>query len=75
MIKNKEIRGFLFKRRFFYIGWLIIKHDISTLYADSNPYMTIGPDMEVGYVTFGLTKNSVLRRLAKKAKKLKGETE
>ena len=73
MNQNKitDILGYCFKRRFLYIGWLVVKRETTMLYADNNPYMTIAPDMEVAYLTFGLTTNSVLNKLRKKAMKLK----
>ena len=70
---QSNILGFIFKRRFLWIGWLMVKREMTMLYADNNPYTTMQPDMEVTYVTFGLTEKSVIRRLTKKAKKLKGE--
>lgn len=74
MNETINIMGYIFKRKFFYIGWLVVKRGMTMLYADNNPYMTMKPEMEVEYVTFGLTSKSVTRRLTKKAKKLKGET-
>lgn len=71
--KISNILAFTFKRQLFWIGWLVVKREMSMLYADNNPYMTMAPEMEVAYVTFGLSKKSAMRRLAKKAKKLKGE--
>lgn len=73
MSKTGNILGFIFKRRFLWIGWLMVKREMTMLYADNNPYMTMQPDMEVSYVTFGFSQKSVMRRLTKKAEKLKGE--
>lgn len=69
---NSEIRGYCFKRRLLWIGWLVVKNKQTMLYADNNPYMTIGPEMEVRYLVFGLTQKSVMKKLTKKAEKLFG---
>ena len=68
-----KIRGYCFKRRIIWFGWLIVESETrTTLYADNKPYMTIGPDLEVRYLVFGLTEKSVRKKLVKKAKKLRG---
>lgn len=59
-----DIRVFIFKRKFFWIGWILKKNtETVPLYYDSTPSIEIYPESTIEYVTLGLSYKNVFKRL------------
>lgn len=70
MNKDIKARAYCFNHKFLWIGWIIVQRGPkSFLYADNSPYMTLENELNMEYVTFGLSKKSVMKRLEKYIKK------
>ena len=61
-----KIRGYCYKKWFFYIGWVIATCDGQRVfYYDNNPTCILQSDPGVVYLTLGLTQKSVMNRMSK----------
>lgn len=72
-----KIIAYLYKRRFYYIGWVMRRIDIEspTLYYDNNPRVTLYSENKVKRVIFGFRKKRVEAKLGKYALRLKEKEE
>lgn len=64
------VNGYVFKRWFIYIGWVILyKPDEPPLYADNIKTTTIHNEYELPCMVIGLTQKRVIRKLSKHLEK------
>lgn len=65
-----KIRGYCYKKWFFYIGWIIVTcEEQPVFYYDNNPTCILRSDPGVVYLTCGLTQKSVMNRMSKTCNK------
>lgn len=62
-------RGYVFKKGFLWVGWIIVLHDSAEYYYDDSPYLTLHSDPGLVYLTFGFTEKSVRKRMGKVCEK------
>lgn len=68
---NNNIRGYVFSKGFIWIGWILVKREQEPiLYSDNIPYTTLKSDLNVEYLTLGISKKRVMKRIEKHGKKL-----
>lgn len=62
--------GYVFKRWFIYIGWIVLyRPNEPTLYADNIKTETIHNEYELSCMVMGLTQKGVIRKLSKHLEK------
>lgn len=59
-----KLKGYMYKKGFVWIGWLI-RERRETLYYDNKP-LEMPIDDDVVYLTFGFNKAAVMERIIKK---------
>ena len=71
---NNEIKMniYLYKRKLLWIGNIVIRNQKQTFYYDNSPVVNVRPETEVKYVTIGLTKKGVFKRLKRRAYRILG---
>lgn len=61
-----EMSVYCYKKWFFYIGWFVVKcKDKKTFYYHNNSVTTVESDPGVVYLTFSLTKKSIINKMIK----------
>lgn len=73
---DEEMRCYIFSYGFLWVGWILIKRELKPipLYSDVKE-ITMEPEANIEYLTFGFTQKGVFGRVKRKALKMVDEKE
>lgn len=66
----EQIRGYVMKYGFIWLGWTVVKRKVVTQYYDNIKEITLEPEMNIEYVTVSLSKKLVYKRINKNCLKI-----
>lgn len=69
-----QIRVYVMKKGFVWLGWIVIKREpVSILYCDNNPTIELEPEINMEYVKVSLSKKRCFKAVKRRALKIAGE--